>query len=801
MNTTLACDKERVESLYRTLPQNLVATFTAAAALAYCVYEITNLASTLYWLCAVAIVNLARVPLFTIKRRLEEEKVSPQTAALAFDLGVFFAGISWGCAFLIVPDQLGLATSYVAVFVACVMAVACNAYQASFSAVALFNTPIIVIFVSKYSLTGNTNVLAWSSVIYLALLLLNGRRTARRFAHEIMLRHEHDKLVTQLATEKRKTEALNEDLEIKVAQRTQSLHELNQELQAEISEKEQAQQELAKINTQFGALYDEHPSILLTLNTTGFLANVNKYGARYLGYPHSALLRMKFNELCTDGDSASELLKPLVNGQMLETRGRLQLVKSSGEIIAVQATFRRVDANPDESQIIVVCEDVTEIDHLQKQLAYHASRDTLTGLYNRREFEVRINQLFERTKRHLDQHTVCVIDLDRFKLINDTSGHQAGDETLKAITSAMTACMRQTDVLARLGGDEFGIIMEKTTLHEAEDIIERLRDSVEKIEIVWDGVHHQISASFGLTRLDANSVSVSDLMRDADAACYLAKESGRNCIRMLDANQPRTTSEIRKLPGWSSKLRKAVADERLFLALQPVINQQDQSISQHEALIRIEDEEGNYADAQLFIAAAERLGLISVLDQWMLDNAIDLLQSDSRFASHANIAVNLSANSLSDARVCERIRQTLSRHADSAEKICFEIKEAVLLRSDQQIIDSLNSFRALGTKLTIDDSGTSLAGLHQLEGLAVDFVKLDPLLIDGLNKNLAAKELLEAAITVTGKLGIRAIAKGVSSQEQVETLSALGISDMQGYAIRRPVNILSESLAALKQSA
>ena len=801
MKTTLACDKERVESLYRTLPQNLVATFAAAAALAYCVYQITDLTASLYWLAAVALVNIARVPLFATERRLRDGKISPYTAAAAFDLGVFFAGISWGCAFLIIPDGLGVATSYVAVSVACVMAVACNAYQASFSAVTLFNIPIIVIFVGKYSLLGDTTVLAWSSVIYLALLLLNGRRTAKRIAQEIMLRHEHDELLTQLASEKRKTEALNEDLELKVAQRTRSLHELNRELQAEVSEKQSAQQELAKINTQFGALYDEHPSILLTLSTAGFLANVNKYGARYLGYPHSALLRMKFSELCTDGDSAAELLKPLTTGQLLETRGRLQLVKSAGEVIAVQATFRRVDANPEESQIIVVCEDVTEIDRLQKQLSYHASRDTLTGLYNRREFEIRINQLFERTKRHLDQHTICVIDLDRFKLINDTSGHQAGDETLKAITSAMTACMRQTDVLARLGGDEFGIIMEKTTLAEAEDIIERLRATIEKIDIVWDGVHHQIGASFGLTRLDANSVSVSDLMRDADAACYLAKESGRNCIRTLDGNTPRGTSEIRKFPSWSSKLRKAVADERLFLALQPVVNQQDQSISQHEALLRIQDEEGNHADAQLFIAAAERLGLITVLDKWMLDNALDLLQNDRRFASDSNIALNLSEDSLADESVCGHIRQALSNDPGIAAKICFEVKETALLHGQQKIIDSLKTFRALGTKLTIDDFGTSLAGLRPLDGLTVDFVKLDPLLIEALEKNLGAKELLEASLSVAEKLGSRAIAKGVSSERQIEALRELGIVDMQGYAIRRPVNVLSESLAALKQSA
>ena len=801
MEKHAACDKERIESLYRTLPQNLVATFVTAALLAYCLYEMAILSAALYWLVGMAVVNILRLPLLRVCRQLRNDKITVTRAAYTFNTGAFFAGLGWGFAFLVVPNELGLATAYVAIFVACVMAISCIAYQASFYTVLAFNLPIISIAVGKFYQADTTHILALSAVIYAALLLISAWRTAQRIDWEIGLRHKHSELVAALADEKRKTEELNQVLENKVEARTKSLHEVNQALKAEITEKECAQQELARINTQFGALYDEHPSILLTLNGKGLLINVNKYGARYLGYPHAALLRMKFDELCTQGEKATSLLQQIIHEDTLETRGRLEIVKSSGEVIAVQATFRRVDDDLTETQIIVVCEDVTEIDRLHQQLAYHASRDTLTGLYNRREFEIRIKQLFERTKRHSDTHVVCIIDLDRFKLINDTSGHLAGDKTLKSITSAMTHCMRQTDVLARLGGDEFGIIMEKTSIDDAEIIIERLRDAIQSIEVVWEGTRHQVSASFGLTTLDADSVSVTNVMRDADAACYLAKESGRNCVRTIDVSNRAQARGIRKSPNWSTKLRAAVAEENLFLALQPVINQHTRATTQQEAFIRIRDEDGNYSDAHLFIAAAEKLGLIGVLDQWMFDSAIELLYNDLRFSNESCISLNLSRFSLCDENFRIHAIELLKNHSDIAHQICLEINESALRNIEPETASMLNEFRSLGGKLTIDDFSGSLVGLQQLDQIKADMVKLDPVLIEHLNKSQANKDLLATAISLAHRFGFRAIAKGVVNTTQVSELLELGVSDMQGYAVQRPVNVLSQSVANLKQSA
>ena len=801
MEKLVVCDKQRIESLYRALPQNLVVTFIAAALLAYCVYDVAGLHAGFYWLGGIAVINLARVPLVRIYRQLKSDKIAVKHATTLFNLGALCAGLCWASAFLIVPNELSLATAYVVIFVACVMAISWIAYQASFSTVLAFNLPIISIVAGKFYATDSTHVLAISAIVYAGLLLVSARRTAQRISREISLRLDHDELVCELAREKSLTEELNQVLEKKVEARTKSLHKINQTLEAEIAEKEHAQKELARINSRFGALYDEHPSILLTLDCTGLLLNVNKYGARYLGYPHSALLRMKFDELCTHGDSASSLLHEIVSHEIMETRGRLDIVKSCGDVITVQATLRRVQDELPETQIIVVCEDVTEIDRLQQQLAYHASRDTLTGLYNRREFEIRINQLFERTKRHAETHVLCVIDLDRFKMINDTSGHLAGDETLKSITAAMTRCMRQTDVLARLGGDEFGIIMETTSIEDAEVIIERLRDAIQNIEVVWEGIQHHVSASFGLTALDENSASVTDLMRDADTACYLAKESGRNCVRTIDGANQEYVRGLKKAPNWSSKLRSAVAEENLFLALQPVIDQRTKAAVQHEALIRLRDDEGGYSDAHLFIAAAERLGLIGVLDRWMFDSALDLLYNDLRFSNDACISLNLSRYTLSDEAFCAHAIDAMKNNPRIARKICLEVSESALRYIEPATIEVLNDLRSLGAMLTIDDFSGSLVGLNQLGQINVDYVKLDPLLIEFLDRSPVSRELLTTAVSVADRLGFRPIAKGIFQPTQISALIELGIVDMQGYAIRHPVNILSESLARLKQSA
>ena len=800
MDNFLAADSKRVASIYQYLVRNVATTFAAASLLAFYLVKIADVPSVEYWWLGITIVSALRLLILPAKSTLLSEKYSPRFALTVYNTAVLAAGIAWGTAFLAVPEQSTLALTYVAILVACVMAISCNAYQASFSTVLAFNLPIISIVVWRFADSHHAAILAIGVLLYGGLLTLNAYHMARRFRNESLLQLKNEKLIQSLAEQKSQTESLNRDLEDKVQTRTESLKILNEKLQAEIIQRQEIQEELATSTAKYSALYHDHPSILLTVARSGHITNVNHYGASYLGYPHTAILRMKFAELCTNGDDANELLASS-NNIADEARGRLEIVKACGEVITVQATLRQVDGEAHNGSALIVCEDVTEIDRLQQQLAYHASRDTLTGLYNRREFEIQINQLFERTKRHPEDHAICFIDLDRFKAINDTSGHLAGDEILKSITEAMRNCMRQTDILARLGGDEFGIIMEKTTIADAQVIIERLRDAIQRIEISWEGVSHRISASFGLTELNEDTPSVTELMRDADAACYLAKESGRNCVRTFDVADDAARSNNPKLSDWSSALRNAVSEQRLFLALQAVVNQRTGDTNQQEALIRIQEADGSFTDANLFIAAAERLRLTSVLDKWMLNSVIALLEDGSGIAVNAPISLNLANASLGDENFTNFVLSTLKDHTFAAQRLCFEIKETTLLRSTDLVRGFLADARESGVKLAVDDFGASFAGFNQLERLPVDFVKLTPLLTEILTKNEISREMLASIVNHANDLRLIPIAKGVTTQTQATALLENGIEVMQGYAIQQPRNMLADSLASLKYSA
>ena len=789
----------RIGSLYRHLRGNLIATVAASMLLTFYLSEIAEVKYAVHWLFGIVSLTLLRLSLLRVNRGFARGEISTPKAATAFGIGAFLAGASWGVAFLIVPSDITLATSYVAIFVACVMALTCNAYQASSSAVIAFNVPIVAIVIGRFAFSDQGQILAVGVLIYASLLMFNAIHTARRIHREIELKFRNEVLIKDLAEQKSKSENLNQELESKVKQRTESLHLLNGELREEISERQQIEDELLASEARFRALYHEHPSILLTIDANGFITNINDYGANYLGYNHSTILRKKFSELSTSCEDVISLLNTVMSSnQHNENRNRLELVKASGEVITTQATARKVlstDQEPDK--ILIVCEDVTEIDLLQQQLAYHASRDTLTALYNRREFENRIKQLFERAKRHGGDHVICFIDLDHFKLINDTSGHLAGDELLKSISEAMKSSMRQSDVLARLGGDEFGILMEDTSLRDATQIIERLRGSIQKLEIVWDGVHHKISASFGLAVLNQATGSIDTVMRDADAACYLAKKSGRNCVRSMDAEKLAGNSDNEE-QAWSSKLREAVADDKFILALQPVVNRTTDAVSHYEALLRIQEGPNDFYDAHLFVSAAERFGLIAVLDKWVLESAISMLDSDPHFRCGEKISVNISATSIADHQFTDHVLKLLKENPELAGRICVEIKEADILRSLTTVESFIRQIRNLGAKLIVDDFGSSFAGFKYLQKHSVDFVKLDPMLIESLDHDGLSSDILKSVITLTKQANVTAISKGVSSRTLVGQLEQLGINYLQGFAIGEPINVLSGQLSELQ---
>lgn len=788
----------RIESLFQNLNANLIATVVVSGLLAFYLYGLEPTNNTWYWFFTMTCITSCRIPLLSLYDKTTGQLKDTRYAARAFAIGAFFAGAGWGSAFYIYPAEIFSATAYIAILVACVMALTCNAYQASSLAVNAFISPVIAIVFFRFVGNGETRLIAISALIYGGLLAINAERAARKIAKTINLQISNQALVEDLAHEKEVTEALNKSLELKVKQRTDSLHQLNDDLRNEIEQKKLAEKTLAESEARFRALYHEHPSILLTIDSSGFVTNVNDYGASYLGYSPCALQRMKFSELSASSNQVQTLLDDVISGgHATQNRCRLQLVKSSGDMITTQATARKMVNFDGNDRILIVCEDVTEIDSLQQQLAYHASRDTLTALYNRREFELRINQLFEHTKRHGGRHALCCFDLDRFKHINDSNGHGAGDKILKAIAETMTKCMRQTDVLARLGGDEFGIIMEKTSLNEAEVIIERLRDAIAKIAVDFEGEILTTSASIGITEITSAVASVDAMMKAADSACYAAKSSGRNCVRTHILQQP-AMIEGGQTQRWAAKLTEALETGKLSLALQAVVDRKSAQVCQYEALLRILDAKGNHIRAEEFIDAASRKDLTAQLDRWTFDKALALLCGGKYLKKDQQLSINVSSASLHDPEFRNAVTTGLEKSSNDAARLSFEFQEREFLRFGEVEKRFLEQIKRHGANIIIDDFGSNFAALQQLEKLPVNAVKIAPQLISSLEDNSYSRELFDSLIRICRATGTLTIAKGIETERLNLLMKDTEVEQLQGYSIAEPFNAVAESVNSLR---
>lgn len=451
--------------------------------------------------------------------------------------------------------------------------------------------------------------------------------------------------------------------------------------------------------------------------------------------------------------------------------------------------------------VVVTFRDVSEIRALADHLSHQARHDPLTNLVNRREFELRLEQALMHAHHEQQQHILCFLDLDRFKIVNDTCGHAAGDTLLIQLVARLKAQVRSNDLLARLGGDEFGLLLENCPLEKGNAIAEEIRSAVNSFVFVWEKQSFNIGVSIGMVVIDASSGTLSEVIAMADAACYSAKDGGRNRVHLYTHTEEQRQME-QKAP-WAERLQTALHEDNFALYCQSIVavNPLREQLHLCELQLRFKDEQGQQIPPMAFIPAAERHNLMPAIDRWVLRRTCQLIHVvDDPTAIYC---LNLSLQTVSDEQFLPAVAQMLQSYHVDPQQICFEITENHAVSDLQKVGNFVRKLRELGCRSALDDVGRSIGSYDYLKNLPVDFIKIDGHLIGGVVHSTISNVQVKAITQIAHLLGICVIAEMVEDHHTLKLLGGLGINYAQGFGIAkpRPVAELKSVLAASAESA
>ncbi|MGA2365905.1 MAG: PAS domain S-box protein [Steroidobacteraceae bacterium] len=484
------------------------------------------------------------------------------------------------------------------------------------------------------------------------------------------------------------------------------------------------------------------------------------------------------------------LVRCLREGQLVHFAEHSVLRNRLGQEIAIQDSAAPIrDRGGTIVGAVVVFRDVTKERRLKRALSYQASHDALTGLINRREFDNRLSEALQSARQDQGPHALLYVDLDQFKVVNDTCGHSAGDRLLRDVTGVLQAHVRTADTIARLGGDEFGILVHGCTIEQAAKIADNIRQAIRDYRFSWEENTTGIGASIGVVEITRESESSASLLSAADIACYAAKDSGRNRVHLYDSNE---VSGRHREMYWVSRVTRAVDEGRLELYYQRIAPTGAPAPTLPafcELLVRLRDDDGQLILPGEFIPAAERYNMVAAIDRWVVQRAVKALKEHASGSEPPFLfALNVSGTSLSDRTFLDFLL-TLIEDPNIARGLCFEITETAVITSMDDALFFMRELKARGCRFALDDFGSGLSSFHYLKNLPVDFLKIDGQFIGSVTTDAVDRSMVEAISHVGRTLGIATIAEKVESAEVFAELKRLRVEFAQGYYVARPASI------------
>jgi diguanylate cyclase (GGDEF)-like protein/PAS domain S-box-containing protein len=479
----------------------------------------------------------------------------------------------------------------------------------------------------------------------------------------------------------------------------------------------------------------------------------------------------------------------LASRHVVEPAEASLLILDDGSELAVRESAAPIIAdNGDLVGAVLVFTDVSQLRSLQQRMEHLASHDPLTGLINRREFEQRLANAITDAANSFRQHILCYLDLDEFKVVNDTCGHGAGDELLRQLTSVLSAVIPRGNTLARLGGDEFGMLFMNCDRDEATQYARSMIDSVRQYRFQWEGRIFEIAASIGIVPIVGGNGNLAELLSAADSACYVAKDRGRNQIHVsrIDDSAIRVRrTEMR----WVERINRALHEDRFRLFKQPIRSLQEENAPQyHELLLRLVDVEGRIVAPSQFITAAERYRMMPVIDLWVVGAALNTISSigATRDDISAAFTINLSGQSFGNAELKRLIIDEIDRLQIPPRMVMFEITETAAISNLSQALEFMKALRERGCRFILDDFGSGLSSFRYLKSLDVEFLKIDGELVREIAKDPIQREMVAAIHRIGESMGIQTIGEWVENSEIERTLAEIGVDYAQGWGVGRP---------------
>ncbi|MBN1523275.1 MAG: EAL domain-containing protein [Spirochaetales bacterium] len=554
-------------------------------------------------------------------------------------------------------------------------------------------------------------------------------------------------------------------------------------------------------------LYNEKEQILVTLESIGEavitanrqkeIIHINRIGEELLGMRFEELKGKQFNEVIQFYNEITEvpvidvLSDAMFNNIIVRFNDNYVFTNRGGQSFAIEATVSPVhNRNNEVIGGIAVILDVSRTRELSKKISYQATHDALTGLINRVSFESVCRRMLANEEEAGENNILLYMDLDGFKIINDTCGHLAGDQLLRSIPELFTKHIRQTDICARLGGDEFGIVLWRCSLEKALPIAEAICEEIKKYQFTWFERVFSIGISIGITAINTlEADSVDDLVSQADEACYVAKNKGGNACHVFSGKDPKITGMYGNR-SFALTLNEALQKNELLLFYQPIVPAQEADTSQRiELLVRINDTNGNLVMPGSFLPAASRYKLLTALDKKVIETFFLYVYEHDLQSKQQCYNINISGPTLHDVSFFSFLKELLAKYSIDPRGICFEIMETAAIDYFKTTIEFIQKLKQLGCEFAIDDFGSGVATFSYIKLLPIDYIKIDQTFVQNCVSNEVDEAIIESIHRIARLLHIKTVAEGVENREVYDKVKSLGIDYIQGFFIAKPASL------------
>ena len=569
-------------------------------------------------------------------------------------------------------------------------------------------------------------------------------------------------------------------------------------------EREQNRREKERAQTTLESIGDA----VITTDSEGCIEYVNPVASQLLGQSAPQLAQQPLTDAVRLEDEATGAPRPMLVESSIQAHRDasrhppLRLRTADDQVRPVQISFTPILNRPSDSLAsVLIMRDISELREAIQRLDHQATHDALTGLLNRPAFEQRLEEQLRAARRRHTRHTLCYLDLDQFKIINDTRGHAAGDELLRQIAGLLQDRLGKHDVLARLGGDEFGILMVERDIESGRPLAEAIARELASFRFHWDETTFSLSASLGLVEVSDASESTQAILQQADTACYAVKDTGRNQVRVFRAED----EELRDRTGelhWVSSIPEAIEQERFELWAQPVRKLADDTDTYLEILLRLRGSDGQLVTPDTFIPAAERYDLMGQIDCWVVSRALAWMNRwQASGAPLPVLGINLSGSSLNNDAFLEFLQESVANSGIAGDRLCFEITETAAVRHLQRTARLMAGMRQAGCRFALDDFGSGLSSFSYLKHLPVDYLKIDGSFVRDINSDPVDLAMVRAIHEVGQILGLTTIAEHVEDDAIRARLAEIGVTHGQGFGLARPAPMDEPPPAARSASA